>query len=212
MRFTALFLAIWAVATAANAANFNCSWNDSSDNWATAADWSSCNATSPDNGGGNTYDATITTPTAGPQLTNAVTVGSVTISNFGVWTLSGPGAAATLTGALDNGGSLNVDASGGGGSTLSIGGVLTNTWNVRLGNSSISSPTTVKAAALNNNIGAIGIQGGTTSQAVLQLGTGLTALSGYLTLDGPNAQVQVIGNATNNSALTGLSSNFGVLT
>jgi hypothetical protein len=44
---------------AAEAANFTCSWNDATANWTTVADWSNCNATFPNNGSGNTFDATF---------------------------------------------------------------------------------------------------------------------------------------------------------
>jgi hypothetical protein len=63
---------------AADAANFTCSWNDATANWTTVADWSNCNGTDPNNGGGNTYDATIST--GDPTLTTAITIRSVTIT------------------------------------------------------------------------------------------------------------------------------------
>jgi filamentous hemagglutinin len=130
-----------------HAANFTCSWNDATANWTAAADWSNCNGTDPNNAGGNTYDVTIST--GDPTLTKATTIGSVTINSPGAWTLSGSGAAATLTGTLSNSGTVallngasltttgvgltnmglvNVDGLGGnaGGSSLTIGGTLTN--------------------------------------------------------------------------------------
>ena len=68
----AVFAFLCAVAPTARAANFTCTWTDASDNWTTTGDWSGCNGTFPDNGGGNTFDATIST--GDPTLTTAVTV------------------------------------------------------------------------------------------------------------------------------------------
>ena len=61
--------------------NFTCSWNDATANRTTVADWSNCNGTDPNNGGGNTYDATIAT--GDPPTTTAITIGSVTITSPG---------------------------------------------------------------------------------------------------------------------------------
>ena len=57
--FSIAIFALCALAPAANAVNFTCSWNDATANWTVAADWSNCNGTFPNNGGGNTYDVTI---------------------------------------------------------------------------------------------------------------------------------------------------------
>src|SRR6516165_8278592 len=65
------------------AANFTCSWNDATANWTTVADWSNCNGAFPNNGGGNTFDATIAQ--GNPTLTTTITIGSVTITSPGVW-------------------------------------------------------------------------------------------------------------------------------
>src|SRR5262245_60953103 len=74
---------------AAEATNFTCSWNDATANWTTVADWSNCNSTFPNNGGGNTYDATIAQ--GNPTLTTTITIGSATITSPGAWILSGSG-------------------------------------------------------------------------------------------------------------------------
>jgi hypothetical protein len=208
----ALFLLIIVLAPAARGANFSCSWTDGADNWTTAADWSGCNGTFPNNSGGNTYDATISTFAPGPLLTSPVTIGSATIGNFGEWNLSGPGATATVTGGITNtagsSGGLHVDsftATGtmlAGGSTLNIAGTLTNSGSTTLGNLSLSAPATLTAAALDNTAtGFMVIQSSSTSQALLQLGSGITALTGALLLNGHNAQVQLTGDPTNNSGL-----------
>ena len=77
---------------AAYAANFTCSWNDATANWTTVADWSNCNGTFPNNSAGNTFDATIAQ--GNPTLTTTITIGSVTITSPGAWTLTGASAAA----------------------------------------------------------------------------------------------------------------------
>ena len=125
--------------------NFTCSWNDATANWTTVADWSSCNSTFPNNGAGNTFDATIAT--GDPTLTSAITIGSVTVNSPGAWSITGTGSA-TLTGNLSNGGTValggtaaltvssgftnsgTLDVNAGtfdGGGSLMIGGTLANT-------------------------------------------------------------------------------------
>src|SRR6516165_10128186 len=101
----------------AQATNFTCSWNDATANWTTVADWSSCNSTFPNNGAGNTFDATIAT--GDPTLTSAITIGSVTVNSPGAWSITGTGSA-TLTGNLTNSGTLDVNAGtfDGGGSLM----------------------------------------------------------------------------------------------
>ena len=141
-------------APAAYATNFTCSWNNGTANWATSADWSSCNGTFPDNVSGNTYDATISS--GDPTLTTAVTIGSVVVNSPGQWDLAGPSGSATLTGTLANTGSVNLDFFGNqGGSSLSVGGTLTNTSSgtVQIGTSggSLSATSTLSAAGLSNS-------------------------------------------------------------
>ena len=102
----AVFVFLCAGAPAAHAANFTCTWTDASDNWTTTGDWSGCNGTFPNNGGGNTFDATIST--GDPTLTTAVNVGSVTINSLGAWTVTGAGASATLSGLSSNAGTLDL--------------------------------------------------------------------------------------------------------
>jgi hypothetical protein len=160
-------------APAAYATNFTCSWNNGTANWATSADWSSCNGTFPDNVSGNTYDATISN--GDPTLTTAVTIGSVVVNSPGQWNLAGPSGSATLTGTLANTGSVNLDFFGNqGGSSLMVGGTLTNTSSgtVQVGTSggSLSATSTLSAAALSNS-GTIDLFGnttpGTTNQATM---------------------------------------------
>jgi hypothetical protein len=61
------------------------------------------------------------------------------------------GAALTTSGGLSNSGDLNVDIGGGGGSSLTIGGTLTNTHTLSVGNLSLGQATTMTAAALVNS-------------------------------------------------------------
>src|SRR5262249_31766025 len=57
---SASLVSVFIGASLARAANFGCSWASAvTANWTTAGDWNSCNNTFPNNGGGNTYDATV---------------------------------------------------------------------------------------------------------------------------------------------------------
>jgi hypothetical protein len=74
-------LAMIGVVPAAQAANFACNWNaNANGSWLTSALWSSCNSTHPNNGGGNTYDATINTGPYTVDLSTPVSIGTLTIS------------------------------------------------------------------------------------------------------------------------------------
>ena len=78
------------------------------------------------------------------------------------------GATLTTTGGLSNsGGNLYVNNGGSGGSSLTIGGTLTNSNFVQVGNGSLA--TTVTAQGLSNT-GRIDIDGGTGIQATLNIG------------------------------------------
>ncbi|MGH7031342.1 MAG: beta strand repeat-containing protein, partial [Stellaceae bacterium] len=236
----AAFSLLFAAAPGAHAANFSCGWTDAGDNWTTAGDWSGCNGASPNNGGGNTYDATIST--GSPSLTSAISIGNVTVNSSGAWYVRGANAAATLSGNLTNSGSVELDPFGGdGGASLNVGGALTNSNFVQIGNTALSANTTLSATALSNTgTGTIDIYGNGANQAALkvsgaagfgaagvisgqvnlqnnslvQFGSGgLTSIAsgGQLALNGAGAQVQIAGNTANNNALSGLSSNAGFL-
>jgi hypothetical protein len=208
-------LAMLAASPTARAANFTCTWTDAGDNWTTTTDWSGCNSTFPNNGGGNTYDVSI--PTGNPQLTSAVTIGNVTISP-GNWTLTSSSASATLTGNLTNSsGDVYVDTGfADGGSTLSVGGTLTNAATVQVGTSSnnLSATATVSAANLVNS-GTIDLIGSTTNssnQAVMNIAgaapstlTGGYTLSGAAVLDFGSGAITSIGSgaALNENGATG---------
>jgi hypothetical protein len=111
----------------ARAQNFSCTASGGA--WTTAGDWSSCNGTFPNNGqpsASDTYDATVAGNTT---LGSAVTVGNVTIDSGEAWQVSASGDTITLNGALANSGLTEIDVSGGqGGTTVAIGGALTNRW------------------------------------------------------------------------------------
>lgn len=124
-----------------------------------------------------------------------------------------------------------------GGSTLVIGGTLDNNFNFNIGNTNIVDPTTVRAAALDNDVnGNINIRGSATDQALLHiLGAAPTSLTGdvliegngllkfgtgglseigpqsSLVLIGPNAEVDDATVPGTNTALDTLTGNRGTL-
>ena len=130
---------------------------------------------------------------------------------------------------------IESDFSDDGGSALTIGGALTNSGQVNIGNSDIFAPTTVTAAGLANT-GAINLSGSPTVRASLDstaaapatwTGTanlsgdallefhsgGITAIASGadLSLNGADALVALSTALTTNSALTGLATNAGTL-
>jgi fibronectin-binding autotransporter adhesin len=172
-------------------------------------------------------------------LAVATTVNAAALSNYGVIYLYSGTAAATLkvTGAFGNGpnDAVDVDTSGVGGSSLTIGGTLTNNGTLDIGNTSLAKATIVKAAALAST-GTIYMNEGSIATATLDVtgaapatlsGTyqlsgdallefasgGVTAIGSgaNVTLNGPKAVVALSSAPTTDSALTGLASNAGVL-
>ncbi len=161
--------------------------------------------------------------------------------NHGTLALADGASLATTT-ALTNGGTLYLDFfysgsdfSDDGGSTLTIGGVLTNSSQIDIGNSRTLAPTTVTAAGLSNT-GTIALAGGS-AQSILHstaaapaTWTGTAALSGdallefasggitriasgaSLSLGGSHSLVALSTTPTSDSALTGLATNAGNLT
>jgi hypothetical protein len=74
-------LAMIGVVPETQAANFSCNWNvNANGSWLTSALWSSCNGAFPNNGGGNTFDATIDTGPYMVDLSSPVSIGALTIS------------------------------------------------------------------------------------------------------------------------------------
>ena len=99
----------------------------------------------------------------------------------------------TVTTFLDNSGELRVDRKGGAGRTiLNIGGTLTNSGSLRIGNATLSVPDTVTAASLDNMGGEIRLLGSSANQALLDVtgsaGFGTAGvLSGHVRLTGDSA-------------------------
>jgi hypothetical protein len=117
-------------------AQFACA-SDATGEWTAAGIWSSCNSTYPNNGGGNTYDATVsgsnTVTLTGTD--GAITIATLALASDGVLSLQN---GASLTATSGNG--LTIAASSPyvsaglyvdtnyttGGSTMTVGGTLTN--------------------------------------------------------------------------------------
>ena len=189
----------------AQAANFTCSWNDATANWTTVADWSNCNGTDPNNVGGNTYDVTIST--GDPTLTNRGYNRVCDDQQPGAWTLSGPGANATLTGSVTNSGTVLLEGTAAltvssgftnsgtldvdtptfdGGGSLTIGGTLANTGTTQIGNTGLGVATTATLGGLTNPSGAsFEVFGSSSHPATLAFssgGTGFTSNGGTFLL------------------------------
>jgi len=96
--------------------------------------------------------------------------------------------AAVSTGALANHGFIALDINGGeGGSVLTVGGVLTNTGTIDVGNSTLSSSDQVVAASLNNS-GTINLTSNGANQALLDVTSAAPfALTGIVNLGGKSA-------------------------
>ncbi len=154
-------------------------------------------------------------------------------SNAGLFSLA-DGAAVSTTVGFNNSGTTDIDRSGSGNSTFAIGGMLTNSGGVYIGNSGMLGATTVTATGLiNTNTGFIDLVGGAgpaellvagaapgtltgtvdlTGNALLQFTSGsITAIGSgsILSLNGAQALVGLSGTPGRNSALTTLASNAG---
>jgi hypothetical protein len=203
-------------------------WSDGSANWNTPADWSA---------GVPTATSNVVVSEGDPEVTSAISIASLSDSATVAFADVG---ASSVSGAVDVSGSLLLDsAAAQGGSSLSIGGELTNRGEVILGNSALSTTDAVTAVAL-DNIGTLDLVGGATLDREMRLEVssaagfgsagevqGLVTLSGYsqiefasgeitgiedgaaLTLIGPDA---VIADAGAPSALSGLTDIGGALT
>jgi hypothetical protein len=205
-------------------------WIDSTGNWNTPADWNTGSVPGPGD------DAVI--PFGTVSLTTPVTVDSITLNPSAVLGIVYSGADA-VTGDFSNSGTVGVDFGTSSGTTLTIGGTLTNTSTgaFYIGYSNLPADTTVTAAAL-SNAGTLNLTGGfdgvNSGQATLDIaGAAPATLTGNVRLQGPallafgsgsitnipngatlellNAQsrVAISGNTGTNSALTQLSGNSG---
>ena len=151
--------------------------------WADAGNWS------PAGVPGAGSDVTIATRAAVASASIG-TVNSITDSSDLSFESAGTNAVATI---LDNTGSLHVDDNAGaGGTILKIGGTLTNSHRLTIGNATLSAPDEVTAAAL-NNAGRIYLTGSSANQALLDVTAGSAGfgaagtLSGYVRLVGDSA-------------------------
>jgi hypothetical protein len=106
MAMAIVILALACAGAPAAYAQFSC--QSTGGNWTTASSWTNCNGVFPNNGGGNTYDSTVTSGTS--TLTAAVTVGNVTIDSGADWLTSASGSTIALTGGLANGGFTGIDS------------------------------------------------------------------------------------------------------
>jgi hypothetical protein len=143
--------------------------------WATGSNWSS--GTVP--GASDTAEiesgsAIISGLDAGITVDN-VTIGS---PSAGLSVLD-PGQTQTITGALTNDGSFDVDQSGAGGSSVVINGALTNASGagIAIGNAGLASSTSVEAGSLVDG-GALTIDGGSASATATLAVLGASSLSG----------------------------------
>jgi hypothetical protein len=203
-------------------------------NWTVAADWSTGSVPGAGDdvtlGLASGYTIFITSP---------ISVESISLDDIdATLSVNEPGEVASISGNLVAGGDVVVD--GGtrqGGTTLSIGGALTSTRQLDIGNTSLSAPTIVTANALFDT-GGITVSGSASNLATLNIAapagfgtagllsgglnmTGnslvefasgqITTVAGTLNLNGPQAFVAEAGSTTSNSALTGLSEVAGNL-
>jgi len=147
--------------------------------WADAGNWS------PAGVPGASSDVTTATGDAVASASIG-TVNSITDSSDLDFESAGTN---TVTTSLDDTGHLRVDHNGGaGGTILNIGGTLTDSGYLSIGNATLSAPDEVTAAALDNT-GRIYLMGSSADQALLDVagsaGFGTAGvLSGYVRLDG----------------------------
>ena len=172
------------------------SWKGNSDNWTTAADWST--------GAPPTAADTADIETGNPQITSNVgTVASVYMNST---TLSiENGSLNVAQGVTDLSGNLNVDDRAGtfsgntfvpaaGGSNLSIGGTLTNSGALNIGNVGLSSTTTVSAGAI-SNLGSISITGASPGTSSPQASLVVAGAAGLGTAGSVSNSVSLFDNA-----------------
>jgi hypothetical protein len=203
---------------------------------AVSSDWNDADNWSPVGVPGASSDVTIATGRAVASASIG-TVNSITDSSDLRFRSAGTN---KVTTSLDNSGELRVDRKGGGGGTiLNIGGTMTNSGSLRIGNATLSASDEVTAASLDNT-GQIRLLGSSANQALLDVTgragfgtagvltgnvqlTGDSAIefkSGQITSLAAHAGLHLNGNDAfiedstalgKNSALTGLSSVAGTL-
>ncbi len=193
-------------------------WIGGDGDWNTAGNWSTNTVPS------SSDDAVIDAPgTYTVTITASISAGSIVIYNDGATlSISGSGVTASVTNDVTNAGNLtlqdgaalttygdfansggvNLDTVGTGGSSLTIGGMLTNSVSVSVGNSQLTSSDTINVNALDNT-GTINLTGnssaGNTRQAVLDIAgvapsdwTGTAVLSGQAMLEFGSGEITSI--------------------
>jgi hypothetical protein len=132
---------------------------------AVSSDWNDPDNWSPAGVPGLSSDVTIATRRAVASASIG-TVNSITDSTGLRFRSAGTNRVATF---LDNSGELRVDRKGSaGGTILNIGGTLTNSGSLRIGNATLSAPDKVTAASLDNT-GEIRLLGSSANQALLDV-------------------------------------------
>jgi fibronectin-binding autotransporter adhesin len=205
-------------------------WIDNNGNWNTAGDWNPASVPGPGD------DAVI--PFGTVSLTTPVTVGSISLTTSSATLGIASSGTDAVTGDFSNSGTVGVDFGASSGSTLTIGGTLTNasSGTLNIGYSGLTADTTVAAAGL-SNAGTINLDGSASARAILNIagsapatlvgsvslfnsallefGSGsITSIANgaALALYSGSTHVAIAGNTGSNSALTQLSSNAGTLT
>jgi fibronectin-binding autotransporter adhesin len=160
------------------------------------SDWDDADNWSPAGVPGADSDVTIATGAPAPVASASIgTVNSITDSFYLSFESAGTNTVAT---SLDNTGHLRVDANGGeGGTILNVGGALTDSGHLRIGNATLSASDEVTAASLDNMArgpkrGTIDLTGSSADQALLDVagsaGFGTAGiLSGHVRLAGDSA-------------------------
>ena len=107
-------------------------------------------------------------------------VSSITLSDVGATlAIAAPGVTEAITAGLTNSGTVDVDATGTGGTSVTIEGTLSNSGVLAIGNTSLSKSTTVTAAALANT-GTIDLTRSAAVQASLDItGAAPASLTGH---------------------------------
>ncbi len=206
-------------------------WLAQTDNWDTPSDWS---LGLPD----SSSNVLIRGPRGRPEVTASFgTVNSIT--NLGTLTFIDAGASSVVRGVTNSGRFYLDPDEGQGGSSLTIGSKLTNSFRIDIGNGRLSAASTVEAAAIvNGAFGTIHLSGSKTAEATLDVGSSagfgaaglltgyvslagdaliefksgqITTIAGNLTLNGSHAFIADASDMSSNSALTGLKSVAGRL-
>ncbi len=147
-------------------------WRDGTANWDTSGDWSA---------GVPIASSDVVINKGSPGTGSFGTVNSISIGVEGGLVLVnfGEGDLSSVTGAVTNSGTLSLDPAYAGGSSLAIGGMLTNDGTIRMGSTLYPPGSTIEAAGLTNFIGAtlgtIDLSGGSDNSAAATLDVGSAA-------------------------------------